>query len=272
MCELQALDGGLALFRNVADDVRDGVRLVLEMTVRHVDERLRRDAPARQSEVLDEPGVVLVHIHATFCKTTDVSITSRQRETKKRRTLSSSSHHRVLLGSEPSLDLGGELLGRRQRLDEVLHVVVLARDEAAQVQHDAAGLVALPRDRHVGVLQRVELLAVPLALALQLLGDLLLQDQRLEGVVALLLRAGQADREPRGVVLLLVEETRQAAVLALVPFDLDLEILRLLGERVGKRLEFEELHCLVSNGQAHHHRPEIVKLTCCLQLSTSSMR
>ena len=166
--------------------------------------------------------------------------------------MSSSSYHSVLLGGEPGLDLGRELLGRRQRLDEVLHVVVLARDQAAQVQHDAAGLVALPRDRHVGVLQRVELLPVPLALALQLLGDLLLQDKRLEGVVALLLRAGQADREPRGVVLLLVEETRQAAVLALVPFDLDLEVLRLLGQGVGEGLEFEELRSLVSKGSTHH--------------------
>ncbi len=137
-------------------------------------------------------------------------------------------------------------------------MVVLARDQAAQVQHDAAGLVALPRDRHVGVLERVELLPVPLALALQLLGDLLLQDERLEGVVALLLRAGKADREPGRVVLLLVQEAAQTAVLALVPFDLDLEVLRLLGEGVGKGLEFEELRSLVSKSQAHHHHPKIM--------------
>jgi hypothetical protein len=155
----------------------------------------------------------------------------------------------------------------------VLHVVVLARDQAAQVQHDAAGLVALPRDRDVGVLQRVELLAVPLTLALQLLGNLLLQNKSLEGVVALLLGAGKAGSQPGGVVLLLVEETGQTAVLALVALDLDLEILRLLGEGVGKRLEFEELSVLpsaivpppVTNNDTK-------KLTCCFQLSNSSMR
>lgn len=145
------------------------------------------------------------------------------------------------MGGEAGLDLGGELVGRRQRLDEVLHVVVLARDQAAQVQHDAARLVALPGNRDVGVLKRVELLPVPLALPLELLGDLLLENERLERVVALLLGSGEADRQPRGVVLLLVEEAAQAAVLALVAFDLDLEVLRLLGEGVGEGLEFEEL-------------------------------
>jgi len=123
----------------------------------------------------------------------------------------------------------------------VLHVVALAADEAAQVQHHAAGLVALPGQGDVGVLEGGHLLLVALALALELLGNLLLEHQRLERVVALLLGAGQAVGEARIVVLLLVDETGQAAVLALVRLDLDLEVLRLLGELLGESLEFEEL-------------------------------
>jgi hypothetical protein len=121
-------------------------------------------------------------------------------------------------------------------------MVVLARDQAAQVQNHATGLVPLPSDGHVGVLQSVELLPVPLALPLELLGNLLLQDKGLEGVVTLLLGTSKTDRKPGSVVLLLVDETSQAAILALVALDLDLEVLRLLSEGVGKRLEFEELY------------------------------
>jgi hypothetical protein len=57
--KLQAFNSGLALFRNVADDVGDGVRLVLEVAVGDIDEGLGRQTPARGREVLDEPGVVL---------------------------------------------------------------------------------------------------------------------------------------------------------------------------------------------------------------------
>ena len=149
-------------------------------------------------------------------------------------------------------------------------MVVLARDQAAQVQHDPAGLVALPGDRHVGVLEGVQFLPVPLALPLQLLGDLLLQDKGLKGVVTLLLRASEANRQPGGVVLLLVEETSQTAVLALVALDLDLEVLGLLGECVGKGLEFEELR--FSSAKVGAHCPRPCPLTCCFQLSNSSMR
>jgi hypothetical protein len=91
------------------------------------------------------------------------------------------------------LDFGDKLVGLGEGGDEVLHVVALAADQAAQVQHNAAGLVALPGKSNVGVLKGGELLLVPLALALELLGDLLLQDERLESIVALLLGAGKAD-------------------------------------------------------------------------------
>jgi hypothetical protein len=119
------------------------------------------------------------------------------------------------------------------------------------------------------VLQRAELLPVPLALPLELLGNLLLENKRLEGIVTLLLSARKADREPGVVVLLLVEKTCQTAVLALVGLNLDLEVLRLLGEGVGKGLEFKEL-CRVSRSI-----PSVrfsFRLTCCFQFSNSSTR
>ena len=145
------------------------------------------------------------------------------------------------LGVEALLDLGDEVVGLRERLDQVLHVVALAADQAAQVEHHAAGLVALAGQRDVGVLEGRHLLLVALALALELLGNFLLEHQRLERIVALLLGAGQAYRQPGIVVLLLVDEPGQAAVLALVRFDLDLEVLGLLGKLLGEGLELEEL-------------------------------
>jgi hypothetical protein len=108
------------------------------------------------------------------------------------------------------------------------------------------------------VLQSVELLPVPLALPLELLGNLLLENQGLKGVVTLLLSTSEADRKPGRVVLLLVDETSQAAVFALVALDLDLKVLSLLGEGVGKRLEFEELYrvrILLASSMIHGSSP-----------------
>lgn len=272
LCELQALNGGLALFRNVADDVRDRVRLVLEVTVRDIDECLRRHASARESEVLDEPGIGL--LHACFCITVSViSSQNRLGAGRKYPTLSDSRGLDLLLGGKAGLDFGSQLVGGRQRLDEVLHVVVLARDQAAQVQDHAAGLVALPDDGHVGVLQSVELLPVPLALPLQLFRNLLLEHKRLQGVVTLLLGARQAVRQPRSVLLLLVKEAPKAPVLALVALNLDLELLSLLGECIGKCLELEELYgvMLVTGSNCLEPKPSLIR-TCCFQLSSSSLR
>jgi len=125
-------------------------------------------------------------------------------------------------------------------------VVALATDEAAEVEHHAAGLVALAQNSSVGMLESSQLLLVPLALALELLRDLLLEDESLESVVALLLRTGKTDRHASIVVLLLVEQASKTAVLPLVVLDLDLEVLGLLGELLGKGLEFEELWNLLA--------------------------
>lgn len=133
------------------------------------------------------------------------------------------------------------VLGLGERADEVLQMVALATDKAAQVQHHAASVVALPGDGVVGVLQGCKLLLVALALALELLGNLLLKHKSLEGVVALLLGTGKTDRHASGIVFLLVNKCCQAAIFPLVALNLDLEILSLLGELLGEGLELGEL-------------------------------
>lgn len=135
----------------------------------------------------------------------------------------------------------GELGRAANGANDVLHVMGLAVDQAAKVEHHALSIVALAAEVGVVVLQARKLLLVALALALQLLGDLLLKNQRLQGVIPLLLRSGQAQSETGGVVLLLVDEAAKATVLPLVVFDLDLELGGLLGELLGEGLELEEL-------------------------------
>ncbi len=78
---------------------------------------------------------------------------------------------------ETGLNLSGQFIRRRQCLDQVLHVVVLASNQAAQVQHNAAGLVALTENGDIGVLESCELLPVPLTLPLEFFGNLLLQNK-----------------------------------------------------------------------------------------------
>jgi hypothetical protein len=124
----------------------------------------------------------------------------------------------------------------------MFHVMGLARDETAQVHDDPLGLFPLADDILVSLLERNQLLLVALPLSLELLGNLLLEEERLEGVVALLLGAGEADAEAGGVVLLLLDERRVAAILPLMGFELELEFLRLLGELLGKRLELVKLY------------------------------
>ena len=47
-----------------------------------------------------------------------------------------------------------------------------------------------------------------------------------------------------GVVFMLLDERREAAIFAFVSLDLDLELLCLFGELFGESLEFEELPML----------------------------
>lgn len=117
----------------------------------------------------------------------------------------------------------------------------VATNKAAKVQDHPLCLVALAGKRCSGMLQGGKLLLVALALALQFLGNLLLEYQSLQSIISLLLCTGQAKSETREVVLLLINKTGEAAVLPLVALDLDLELRSLLRELLGKGLEFEEL-------------------------------
>ena len=128
----------------------------------------------------------------------------------------------------------------------MLHVVGLATDQAAKMQDNTLSLVTLSKDGDVGVLQSGKLLLVAFALTLKLLSNLLLQDQSLESIITLLLSAREASGETSSIVLLLVDETSETSVLTLVVLNLDLEILGLFGELLGKRLEFEKLGSLVA--------------------------
>lgn len=91
------------------------------------------------------------------------------------------------------------------------------------------------------MLKSGKLFLVPLAFAFQLLGDFLLEDERFESVVALLLCAIEADSEASRVVLLLLDKRSKTAVLAFVGFNLDLELLGLFGKLLCESLELEEL-------------------------------
>jgi hypothetical protein len=91
------------------------------------------------------------------------------------------------------------------------------------------------------VLQRRELLLIPLALTLKLFSNLLLENECLKRIVTLLLGASKTNRYASGIVLLLVDEATKAAVLTLVVLDLNLEVLRFLGKLLGEGLELEEL-------------------------------
>lgn len=91
------------------------------------------------------------------------------------------------------------------------------------------------------MLESRHFLLVAFSLALKLFGNLLLEDECLESIVTLLLRASKTESEAIGIILLLVNETGKTTILAFVVLNLDLEILRLLGELLSKGLEFEKL-------------------------------
>lgn len=123
----------------------------------------------------------------------------------------------------------------------MLHVVSLPVDEAAEVENHTSRLVALAEDGVICVLESGELFLVALALSLELFGNVLLEDKRLESIVTLLLCAIETLGEASSIALLLLDERRKAAVFAFVSLDFDFELLCLFGKLFGKSLEFEEL-------------------------------
>ena len=123
----------------------------------------------------------------------------------------------------------------------MLHVVSLPVDEAAKVENHSSGFVALADNCGVCVLERRKLFLVALPLTLELFGNVLLEDKRFKGIVALLLRAIETLGEASSVIFVLLDERCETAVFAFVSLDLDLELLCLFGELFGESLEFEEL-------------------------------
>lgn len=123
----------------------------------------------------------------------------------------------------------------------MFHVVRLSTDQATQVKNNPARFVTLSSNSDIGVLECSQFLLVSLAFTLKLLGNLLLEDKCLEGIISLLLSTSKTDGKAGIVVLLLVNETGESSVLPLVSLDLDLKILSFLGKRLSKRLELEEL-------------------------------
>lgn len=121
----------------------------------------------------------------------------------------------------------------------------LSVDEAAKVEDHTSGLVALAENGGVCVLESGELFLVALALSLELFGNVLLEDKRLESIVALLLRAVKALGEASSGVFLLFDEGCEATIFALMSLNLDFELLCLFGKLFGESLEFKELPMLL---------------------------
>ena len=120
-------------------------------------------------------------------------------------------------------------------------MVCLTIDETTEVEDHTSGLFALAKQGCIGVLQLRKLLLITLTLSLKFLGDLLLKDKGLKGVITLSLRTRQAQGKPCCVIFVLINERRKSSVLALVGFDLDLEFLRFFCKLLSKGLKFEKL-------------------------------
>jgi hypothetical protein len=71
-------------------------------------------------------------------------------------------------------------------------VVGLTTDQAAKVENHTLSFITLSDNRDVGVLKSRKLFLVPLALALEFLGNLLLKNESLESIVTLLLSPREA--------------------------------------------------------------------------------
>ena len=124
-------------------------------------------------------------------------------------------------------------------------MVVLACYQTSQVKHNTASLITLPQDRDIRMLESSKFFPVPLAFALELFGNLLLENKCLEGIISLLLSPGETDGQASIVILLLINETAKTSVLTLVCLNLDLEVLCFFREGLSEGLKFEELWAML---------------------------
>jgi hypothetical protein len=150
----------------------------------------------------------------------------------------------------------------------MLHVMGLSTDQAAKVQNDPLSLIALSENGGSGVLEGSKFLLVALSLAFKLFRNLLLKNKSFEGIVTLLLSSRETCGKTSCIILLLVDETSETSVLALVVLNLDLEVLSLLCKLFGESLEFQELEMSAHKSSREYDE----RHTCCFQLSSSSTR
>lgn len=144
----------------------------------------------------------------------------------------------------------------------------LALNQRPKVNNDPLRFVTLARNLMVRPYELAKLLLILFPFALEVFGDFLLHNQGFKSFVALLLGTGETDGEVIRVCLLLFNEPVKPLVLFLVGLDLGLEIGRLLGKLSSKGLEFLKLHRVSKNVSTSAE----VRLTCCFQLSTSSIK
>ena len=145
----------------------------------------------------------------------------------------------------------------------------LAIDEAAQMKNHTSRLIALAENGGIGVLQSCEFFLVAFALSLELFGNVLLEDKCFESIITLLLCAIETLVKSSSVILLLLDESREATILAFVSLNSDFELLCLFGKLFSESLEFEELPTLSVCALEYVRRET---RTCCFQLSSSSTR
>ena len=151
----------------------------------------------------------------------------------------------------------------------MLHVVSLPVNEATKVENHTSRLVALASNGGICVLKSGELFLVALPLSLELFGNVLLKDKRLESIVALFLCTIETLCKARSIILVLFDKRCKAAVFAFVSLDFDFELLCFFSKLFGKGLELEKLPMLLE------HRRKALRIpnrTCCFQLSSSSTR
>ena len=149
------------------------------------------------------------------------------------------------------LDVVTEFGSLVERAHDVLHVMSLPVNEAAKVEDHTSGLVTLAENGGVCVPESGEFFFVALALSFELFSNILLEDKRLESIVALLLRAVKALGKAGSVIFLLLDKRCEATVFALMSLDLDFELLCLFSKLFGESLELEELPMLLVSSHAH---------------------
>ncbi len=120
-------------------------------------------------------------------------------------------------------------------------MVSLTTNQCTKVENNALGFITLSKNGGVRMLEGCKFLLVALTFVLKILSNFLLENEGLKGIITLLLGARETSSKARCFILLLIDESSEATVLAFVILNLDLEILSFFGELLSESLEFEKL-------------------------------